>query len=489
MKQLFIILILVCYSTAILAQDFKLFDSNSKKLFSTFPENSTTYSLSFDTVNSAGSDSVYYNFFKIEDLNFVSIDCAFWGGPNCYKQNVPVWIGAKIEFNNQYSYNFYPDNGDTIKFDFTSNSDTNIFYIDSSQKFSLTFERSDTISILNFSDSAYYYKIHHTDLVGNIINSALNGQEIIICKKLGLVRFFQIDEFPLLLNPIELIGQENQRLGIFNITNEMMYDFQVGDEFQYKETVFHNDGASWMDIISYRKHTITERVETTDSLIYTVEEIRFYEDSSSSITNIINRGYSKSEIIAQLPFEKFNGNFHSFYLEDYCGSNLWTYEFDSEFGLSYCAIDDVWGYHDSQGPPSVLNITWVLGIGEYYKNYVSYNGSIQYTSGQIREMIYFKKGDIICGTLIDGISNSELEPKNYQVFPNPVNDQLFFANFNNSNSYSIEIINSLGQKVRVEDNIRSTEYTMNMAELKSGIYFYIIRENGIKVQEGKVIKK
>jgi len=88
MKRLFTIL-LVAFSTAQFAQDYKLFNSKSKKLFSTYPEKSNTYSLSFDMVTSVSSDSIYYNFFKIEDLNFVSEDCDFWIGPECFKQNVP----------------------------------------------------------------------------------------------------------------------------------------------------------------------------------------------------------------------------------------------------------------------------------------------------------------------------------------------------------------------------------------------------------------
>lgn len=488
MKRLFVIL-LVCYSTAILAQDFKLFNSESKKLFSTFPEMSTTYSLSFDTVTSAGSDSVYYNFFKIEDINFVSYNCDFWTGPDCYKQNVPVWIGAKIEFSNQYAYNFYPDNGDTIRFDFTPNSDTNTFYIDNSQKFSLTFENSDTITILNYSDSARFYKIHHTDLDGNIINSQLNGQEIIICKDLGLVRFFQIDDFPQVLNPITLIGQENQNLGIFNITNEMLYDFQPGDEFQYKKNHFYTDGPPWENYTLYKKHTITERIETIDSLVYTIDEMMFYEDSSFIITNTIIKTYYKNEIIAQLPFEKFNGDYQQFYLENYCDFSLWTYRFEAENSLGYCEADDVWGYYDTFGPSPENETIWVFGLGMYYDYDRTFNGSMQYSHGYTNQIIYFKKDNIICGDEIVGNNKFELEAERYQVFPNPVNDRVLFKNLKNSNLYSIEIRNALGQEIRIEDNIHSSQYAMNVATLRPGIYFYLIKEKGSVVQQGKMIKK
>ncbi len=136
MKRLFILL-LICYSTVVFAQDFKFIWFEIQKAFSTFPEKSATYSLSFDRAIASGSDSIYYNFFKIKNQNFISYDCNFWVGPECYKQNFPVWAGAKIEFNNQYAYSFYPNGGDTIHFDFTPNGDTNTFYSDDFQKFSL----------------------------------------------------------------------------------------------------------------------------------------------------------------------------------------------------------------------------------------------------------------------------------------------------------------------------------------------------------------
>jgi hypothetical protein len=224
MKRL-ITLVLICCSTAAIAQDYKLFDSKSQKLFTTLPEESGTYSLSFDSVSSFVSDSIYYNFYRIGGLNFVSNDCDFWGGPNCFKQNIPVWPGSKIIFDNQYNYQFYPGNSNIIQLDFTPNGDTNIFYEDSLQKFSLSYENSDTITVLNFPDSARFFTIHHTDLDGNTINSELNNQKIIIGKDLGLVRFFQINEFPEVLNPITLIGQNKQNLGIYNITLGMLYDF------------------------------------------------------------------------------------------------------------------------------------------------------------------------------------------------------------------------------------------------------------------------
>ena len=180
MKKLTTILLIVIVS-GVTAQNYKLFNSASKKLFATYPEITNTYSMSFDSAKLVGNDSVYYNFFRIDSLNFISYDCGFWIGPECYKQNIPVWIGSKIEFNNLNSYNFYLINGDTIQFHFNPiYNDTSTFYTDNTQMFSLIYQGTDTITILNFSDSARYFKILHTDLEGNVIGSQLNDQNITI---------------------------------------------------------------------------------------------------------------------------------------------------------------------------------------------------------------------------------------------------------------------------------------------------------------------
>lgn len=488
MKRLITILLIFC-STVILAQDFKLFNSESKKLFSTYPQKSNTYSLSFDMVTSVGSDSIYYNFFKIEDINFVSEDCDFWIGPDCFKQNIPVWAGAKIEFNNQYIYNFYPDNGNTIQLNFAPNiGDTNIFYIDNDQKFSLTFEYSDTINILNYPDSARFYKIHHSDPDGNIINSQLNGQFIIIAKDLGLIQFFQIDDFPVILNPVSLIGQENQNLGIFNITNEMIYDFQTGDEIQHKISNYYSYGPPEWNWVKFVKHTILNRTETTDSIIYEINELIFYEDSSLLISQIIIESYYKHEIFAQLPFEKFNGDYQWFSLDDYCDLNLWTYNFEAENWLEYCEIDDVWGYFDTNGPPSEAEKTWVFGLGIYNWYTNSWNGLYDYHSYH-DEVIYFKKDDIICGQIVVSENENKINRRNFLVYPNPVSDWLQFNNFENINPYNIELRNTYGQLEMKVDEIRSSHYSINVTDLKPGVYFYSIKEKGVVLQQGKLIKK
>jgi hypothetical protein len=55
---LFLLLFLVFQS---FGQDYKLFTSTSKKLFTDYPIPKNTYSLSIESARQSGTDSVYFN--------------------------------------------------------------------------------------------------------------------------------------------------------------------------------------------------------------------------------------------------------------------------------------------------------------------------------------------------------------------------------------------------------------------------------------------
>lgn len=485
----FILFLFLFISSFCFTQNYKLFNSTTKKLFATYPEKLSTYSLSFDSVKAIGTDSVYFNFFRIDSLNFISYDCDFWIGPECYKQNIPVWIGAKIDFNNLDSYNFYPNNGNTIHFNFNPvYGDTTIFYEDTIQKFSLMYECTDTITVLNYSDSARFFKMQHTDLNGNVINSQLNGQNIIIAKNLGLIQFFQIDSFPQVLNPLYLIGNENPDLGIIKITNEMLYDHQPGDKIQYREDYFTSSGPPWWSYVCFRKHIVLERIETSDSLKYVIDELFFYEDSSFIIINTITKAYYKYDIIAQLPFEVFNGRYKQFHLADYCDMKLWTYAVVEENSLEYCEIDNVWGYFDTNGAPTVDETIRVLGLGMYDDYYIDYMGGIQYYSGHHKEIIYFKKDDVTCGEeIIVGTDQIEDMSKQLLVYPNPTDKAMNLSS--DITLKQLVLVNSVGN-VLLSKPLCGTKATIDVSQVPEGIYFarIVLDNDNIMIKKIVIVK-
>ncbi len=472
----------------IFGQDYKLITSTSEKLFTDYPEPFNTYSISIESVNEIGGNSVYHNYFNLNYDNFVSDTCEFWGGPNCDQQNAPSWLGSDVTYENVDSYVFYNLNHDSLHFSFNTNiSDTNIFYEDSIQKFLITYENTDTLNVLENLDSARFYKVIHTDIDGNTINSQLNGQNIIISKDIGLVQFFVIDSFPSVLKPVYLIGNGSPTAGFYQLTNDMVYDYQPGDEIQYKERSYYSNpnNPPWYFYERYRMHNFIDRQETNDSLIYTIYQELFYVDSASISYDTIEKKYKKSDVISQIPFEKFDGKTRNLKFIDYCDTQRWTYSYVHSPDDEFCEADTCWGYADTQGPPEIHTYKAVCGLGVYYDKYSVSGWEDDYTL--YSSVVYHKKGENICGDEVVGIVDNSLSANNVDIRPNPASSII-------SVSSPVEIdkliISDLSGKLLLQKSVLSNEVTVDISILKSGLYLVnLLFDDGLRVTKKIVVHK
>lgn len=487
MKKLYW-LILLLIPLQIFGQDYKLFTSTSKKLFTDYPEPFNTYSISFESTKVINGDSIFYNYFNLGYNYYVSDTCEFWGGPHCDQQNVPSWLGTEITYNNIDSYVFYNLNYDSLHFSFNANTgDTSIFYEDSIQKFSILYENTDTLNVLENFDSAMFYKIMHTDINGNTINSQLNGQHIIISKEFGLVQFFVVDSFPSILKPVYLIGNVSPTAGFYQLTNELVYDFQPGDEIQYKEVshYYNPNNPPWYFYERYRKHTFIDRQETSDSLIYTIHQMLFYIDSSGVLIDTIEKKYKKSTVISEIPFEKFDSRSRNLRFTDYCGTQRWTYSFIHSQDAEYCEADSCWGSKDVFGPPEVHYFSTVIGLGTYFNRrtiQASYDGYNIYSM-----MVFHKKGEAICGDEVVSISNNFQLFNQVDIVPNPARNTIQI-----SSPVEVEklIISDLSGKILLQNSASSNEIKVDISKFKSGVYLVnLLLDNGLRVTKKIVVHK
>ena len=484
-RTLTILLILV--SGLSMAQNYKLFNANSKKLFTDYPSPLNTYSVSFDTAYQTGVDSVYFNYFKVCNTLFASDTCYFWGW-GCFQQNIPSWIGKKIIADNNSNYQFFNLAGDTLKFGFNLNTtDTLVFYQDLTQKFKLVYQNSDTITVLNNIDSARFYKIIHTDLLGNIISSTLNQQNIIVAKNWGLTQFFQVDSFPQVLKPLSLIGNTSPNGGLYEITNENLYDYQIGDEIQFNEHFFQQGGAPWLNYNRYRKYTILNKIITTDSLKYNVAEEYFAVDSLILHIDTISLNFNRSTLIGKIPFELFDGSTKTLKFIDYCGEKYWTYLINSNNDVIFCPYDSCWGGFDTQGPPVIENTLYVLGLGIY--NYDAHKFSPPPVGfGFGNSMNYFNKNGVPCGSEIK-VGIDEYSATNHKVFVNP-NPASSFINITSPfEMKTITIFNLEGRQL-ISKQISGLNETIETKNLSEGVYFAVIQfaDNTIATKKIVIIR-
>ena len=422
MKKTLLLLILII-PFQFFGQNYKLINATTKKLFATSPDMHFTYSLSIETVKSVGSDSLYYNFFNLNTAGFPSDTCDAIGFESiCVRQDRPVWAGPVIQSDNAGKYLFYNLKNDSLRFLFRPDTDSSVvFFEDSAQVFSTLFEKADTITVLGNPDSAWYFKIIHTDTDGNPVDSPLNGQEIIIAKNFGLVSFFVIDSFPEVLKPVRLIGDESHHAGFWKLTNEMVYNYQPGDEIQYFDASYYEPGSNppWYNYTRYIKLTFLDRKDTPDSIKYTTRRTIFYVDSTGIETDTITIQYSRSEIIAKIPFEKFDGGNvkKKVFSGDYCGKQHWTYStyFDNE--NYYCADDSCWVFM-SYKPPDFKIEEYVEGIGFYKKKQWMVDPFDGYDL--LTKIVYYKIGEEVCGEeVLAGINTPVIPASRIVIRPNP----------------------------------------------------------------------
>ena len=483
----FIILLSLSLTFSLHAQNYQLFNKSSAKVFTTYIAPQHAYSISFDSVIYENGDSVYYNFYKLPlKTNFVSENCEFWGTNECYKQNFPVWMGEKVIEDNS-SYLFFNLWDDTLSFDFKPDDDTTIFFKDDTQQFAMVYTGKDTLSVLNQSDSVRYFKVLHTLVNGDVSDSELNNFEITVGKSFGLIRFFQIDSFPQVQKPLYLIGNTNPQGGLTALSNEVLHQYNIGDvlEYKYYSSVFPGPPEQTFTLFSF--YTVLDKTETTDSLKYLVKRERFYQDSLLLLTDTIAWDYKKDAFVAQVPFERFDGNYNKLYLANYGDRKLWTYQTEAENSLIYCEADNVWGPYDTFGPPDKDSKTFVEGIGSFNSTHVVDKMDGYYTFKE-NQLIYFNLSGAEWGDKV----YLDIKEQNHNtiavnVFPNPASNQITVES--DGAMRTIFLFQLTGKSV-IEMNIGSTIQSIDLSGIKSGVYLMnILMENGSVFTKKIIVSK
>jgi len=154
-----LIFTIVLFSLFAAGQNYKLFDSDSNKLYTTEPIPGLTSGLDFDSVIMAGDFSVYFNYTGIGN-ELESDTCEFWGGPTCLQQDRPLWLGSAITVDFMGGYQFMSFQDNILSFNFNLlPGDSSLFYQDAAQSFYMVYEGADTATFLDIPVSAKFYRI------------------------------------------------------------------------------------------------------------------------------------------------------------------------------------------------------------------------------------------------------------------------------------------------------------------------------------------
>ena len=281
----------------------------------------------------------------------------------------------------------------------------------------MAYDGTFTMDVLGQSEQVRQWTILHEDQFGNTIASPLNGAHVRVGENIGLIDFFRVDSFPLILEPISLVGQADPELGLHEITPAALEDHQPGDEVQFHETYDLYNGPEWADYDRYRKYIYLSRQDTPTEVSYSVHQEVFNADGTGLVVDTVTLAFDRTTLLGTIPFERFNGAWPHLREESYCGVPLWTLTQPLHNGIEYCADENCWGGTDTNGPPVEGANTYVVGLGTLDRTEVVYGMpgyNLHYS------MVYFRKNGTECfQEVVMSLPESSDRTTPFQLSPNP----------------------------------------------------------------------
>jgi hypothetical protein len=193
--------------------------------------------------------------------------CNFWGSGAGIALDT-TWLGNQVKWNSiAKELLFKNQENEILSFDFNSNlGSLTSFYTNGTVE---SFIEHTTDILENFygvSDSVQIFEVQAYDNVGTPISSLLNNFEIKLSKNHGLLSFINCYDFPSLEQGLELQGQTNPTIGNYQLPYDACYPWTTGDIIQYS-TINSTGGVAAFHKYAYQTLTVTNRVETPDSVI------------------------------------------------------------------------------------------------------------------------------------------------------------------------------------------------------------------------------
>lgn len=484
--QLFNQFVLVCslIPTGAAAQSYAPFEPGSRKLFGSTQGFTQAYEIAFDSTIVDGGITTYHNFKTTQDTLTPS-NCGWWGSPECIRQDKPTWIGTRIEKDDQGVHRFFTALGDTVTLHFSSalGSQT-LIYEDQDQRFLLSYSGELATVILGLTENIRRWTIIHEDIEGQPINSSLNNALVDVGESVGLARFFRVDSFPLVLEQVELLGQLEPPLGLYQITQASLHDHQPGDEIQKHHYAYHYTGPPTQNYNFFRTTRILSRQDTPENVSYEVETTTFNLGSATENVESGTLTYSKTEVVQEIPFTRFDGTQPWLGYEGPCGLPLWTYSTYFNQGLAYCSEENCWGPYDTNGPPPSGTTVLVSGLGEYESSsfLISPTGFSMST-----RIIHFIKNGIPCGTeAIVGMDDHADANTSLLLAPNPANDHVQVIGL--EDAIHAELYNASGRLVL--DRALTNSNWLELGDLNSGLYLMrVTTRSGVLRTERLMIER
>lgn len=367
----------------------------------------------------------------------------------------------------------YNGAGDTLHFNFSLGiNDSSLVYDNGSDKYFIKYTGTQLENVFSVQDSIKIFNMMHYDAQGNVIGSNLHGFQIKLGKSLGLVSFFDTYHFPQVETIVQLRGQLSPSIGNYQMKNEELFDWHVGDILQYRG--YFKPANAYFSSTHYRTITITDRVENanTISIYYTESSFLTHNFPSNYPTPIpsYNVTYpnpiviTKNADLLNKPYNKaFTENtLMKTYTEtnsSYCGTDKYSVLMSGAF-LMYCDSCRCFGPVDGFGNSFPI-VRYTKGLGHTKTSQVYYGppGSIPYVDAVLH---YYHVNGEECGTRAY-MGMSEYDEDLFKFSPNPATDFIQ----TNMSFESVVIYDLHGKKIYV---MNKSGNTIDISDIAPGIY-------------------
>ncbi len=471
MRTIILLGFLFCFIGAS-AQDYSCIRTDT----SFFAHGNLQRAIHIDSVAEFAGHTSYYNYFTLgpEDENQF-----------CYTDQFPSWIGSHVDIRENGDHYFFNWYGDSIfiKTSAQLNESWTCFNFDGGDYIQARVIAYGPEQFLGVSDTVKTIRFNAYDLSGNPVICPCNDLTIKISRSHGMIRALNFNEFPDIyfmmgssLDEYDLCGWSSPPAGLQNLTIRQVFDFDPGDEMHIYE-----HSMSWLqdNFRYYEIHRVLDKQWMNDSVVFYSMERCFRQEYILSDTLVT--GHDTTNVYM---------NIHSY--EDPGMDHLpETPVFDdSGFGEYYF-------YYQGDAPvPDRVSKTFLGGFFydpweecitmmidyDYSKYYVEGLGGPYWDYGSfgsenLRELVYFKKGDeewgepYSCDSLLITGNSEPFEIIAFSMAPNPMEESTrIIINTQGETSISYQLLDSMGTVLR-EGQMDNDGYLIHREDLASGIYF------------------
>lgn len=479
MKKLLLLYFFFLIVATAIAQNYSIFPTNHAQYFNSFGPTTNQYhafpyffsndfTLSFiresriDSTIGIANGTIFYPFRTWRDtFNSGSIDTGFLQGPS--------WMGSSITEMNSGSSLLVNETGDTIEIKCLSNpGDTWLFMtIDSNKK---VFAFNDSVVLATFAgitDSVKYLHLEVRDSLSNAIpTEPLFNKQFAISKSNGMVLGISIRELPDFTGLI-------RRDSIPPILQKDIYDFNIGDEFEYT-----NPNVLSGAFTRYVYSRITDKWFNTgnDTVFYSRSGIVWntYYTTSTNFNDTIQFPYLTVPFYSTVPEQ--NGILHSNSYGVYTLNVFYNrFEFTENNYMWFEPADSLALFNHFEA--SISTNKYAVGLGCTYSK--TDEGS---TNTHLFDFLnWYRKGTEENGTYVDLTTDVIINQiKDVSLFPNPVSDY-YTVTLPKSGKCLLNLYNIFGKIVDSNYQYELTK-TYSASQLSNGVYILEIQGQDYRVK-------